>query len=368
MKILFTGGGTGGHLMPILAVAEQIKILSSAGEKKPEFLFIGPDSFFNEAVINFGIPVKKIRAYKLRRYWSVKTFTEFINLPIGIIQSLWHVYWFMPDAVFAKGGYASFPVVFAAWIYRIPVIIHESDSVAGLANIISSKFANKVAIAFESAGAFFSPKKIVLTGNPIRKEILEGNKDRAREEFFLKSGLPVVFVIGGSQGSQKINEILLQSVEKIAAKAQVIHQCGIENYEEIREEVSSWSMPHLENYHVIPFLRENIRDAYAASDIIVSRAGANSISEIIAVGRPAILIPLPTSASDHQMKNAYYFSSRGAAIMLEEANLTPNLLFDTIFGILENKEKQMQMIRAARALAMPDAAKNIAEEIVKLGK
>jgi len=355
--------------MPIIAVAEQIKLLLSATGEKHEFLFIGPESFFNEAVINFGMPVKKIRAYKLRRYWSVKTITEFINFPIGIIQSLWHVYWFMPDAVFAKGGYASFSVVFAAWVYRIPVIIHESDSVAGLANIISSKLANKVAIAYESAGAFFSPKKIVFTGNPIRKEILEGNKEEAGEEFSLKkNGLPVIFVIGGSQGSQKINEILLQSVQGIIAKAQIIHQCGIENYEEIREEIAGWSMPHLENYHVVPFLRENIRDAYAASDIIVSRAGANSISEIVSVGKPSILIPLPTSASDHQLKNAYYFSSRGAAVMLEEENLTPNLLYDTIFGVLENKEKQMQMIRAARALAMPDAAKNIAEEIIKLGK
>lgn len=368
MKILFTGGGTGGHLMPIIAVAEQIKLLLNAAGEKHEFLFIGPDSFFNEAVVNFGMPVKKIRAYKLRRYWSVKTITEFINLPIGIIQSLWHVYWFMPDAVFAKGGYASFPVVFAAWVYRIPVIIHESDSVAGVANIISSKFANKVAIAYESAGAFFPSKKIVLTGNPIRKEILEGNKEKAREEFSLKNGLPVIFVIGGSQGSQKINEILLQAVQKIVAKAQIIHQCGIENYEEIREETAGWSMPHFENYRVIPFLRENIKDAYAACDIIVSRAGANSISEIVAAGKPSILIPLPTSASDHQLKNAYYFSSRGAAIMLEEENLTPNLLYDTIFGVLENKEKQMQMIRAARALVMPDAAKNIAEEIIKLGK
>ncbi len=354
--------------MPIIAVAEQIKYLLSALNQKPDFLFIGPDSFFNDTVINFGIPVKKIRAYKLRRYWSVKTLTEFINLPIGIIQSLWHIYWFMPDVVFAKGGYASFPVVFAAWVYRIPVIIHESDSIAGLANIISSKFANKIAIAFESADVYFSSKKTVLTGNPVRKEIFEGDKERAISEFNLRKGLPTVFVIGGSQGSQKINEILLQAVPKIIEKAQIIHQCGIENYEEIRQEISGWSVPNLENYRAIPFLRENIRDAYAISDVIVSRAGANSISEIISMAKPAILIPLPTSASDHQLKNAYYFSSRGAAVMLEEANLTPNLLYETIFNILENKEKQMQMIRASRALAVPDAAQKIAEEIIRLGK
>lgn len=368
MRILFTGGGTGGHIMPIVAVAKKIRFLLSAKNIVPDFLFISSNSSFNAAIIDLGIPVKIIRAYKVRRYWSLQNITEVINFPIGILQALWHIYWFMPDVVFAKGGYVSLPVVIAAWLYRIPVIIHESDSVAGLANVISGKLASKVAISFNEAASYFSPRKVILTGNPIRPEILRGGKDQAEAEFKLAKNLPTILVLGGSQGSQKINEIFLRIVPEIIAKAQVIHVSGIENYEDIKKEITDWQIPHLENYHLYPFLFENLKDAYAASDLVVSRAGANNLAEIISVAKPVILIPLSTSAGDHQLKNAYYYAGRGAAMLLEEANLTPNMLYDAIFGILENKEKQMQMIRAERALAMPDAAQKIAEEVINLAK
>lgn len=353
--------------MPIAAVADKIIFSLSKANIVPEFLFISGKNSFNTVISDMGIPVKLIKTYKLRRYASIKNFTEIINLPIGILQSLWHLFWFMPDVIFAKGGGVSFPVVFAAWIYRIPIVIHESDSVAGLANIVCGKLANKVAISFNESGIFFPFKKIVLTGNPIRPEILEGTKEKGWEEFKLRGEKPVILVLGGSQGSQKINNILLQVVPKIILKAQLIHVCGIENYEEIKKEISEWKTPNLENYHLSPFLYESLKDAYATSDLVVSRAGANNLSEIISLAKPAILIPLSTSAGDHQLKNAFYYANKGAAVLLEESNLTPNMLYDLIFGILENKERQMNMIRAARALYVPDAAQKIAEEVIKAG-
>jgi UDP-N-acetylglucosamine--N-acetylmuramyl-(pentapeptide) pyrophosphoryl-undecaprenol N-acetylglucosamine transferase len=368
MRILFTGGATGGHIMPIVAVANNVRFLLSAKNIAPEFLFISTKSSFNTAIANLGIPIKIISAYKIRRYWSVQNITEIINLPIGILQAMWHLFWFMPDVVFAKGGYVSLPAVIAAWIYRIPVIIHESDSVAGLANVISGKLASKVAVSFNEASSYFSSGKVILTGNPIRQEVLQGTRDQAAEEFKLAKNLPTILVLGGSQGAQKINEVFLRIVPKIVSKVQIIHVSGVENYEEIKKEIIDWQIPHLENYHLYPFLFENLKDAYAASDIVVSRAGANNLAEIISVAKPAILIPLPTAAGDHQLKNAYYFASRGAAVLLEEVNLTPNMLYDAIFGILENKEKQMQMVRAERSLAMPGAARKIAEEIIKLAE
>ncbi len=354
--------------MPVIAVAEKVKEILSAAHKTSDFLFIGNDSSFNKIVINFGIPVKTVRAYKLRRYWSIDNVIDLIDLPIGIIQAFFYVYLFMPDVVFSKGGFASFPVVLAAWFFWIPVIIHESDSVAGLANIIEGKMANKVAISFSEAGNYFSKKKIIFTGNPVRQEVFQGNKERAIKEFGLKQGLPVILVLGGSQGAQKINNILLEALVKITSKAQIIHQCGVGNYEDVRQAISDFGLTNIENYRLYPFLLNNLNDAYAVSDLVISRAGANNISEIINLNKPVILIPLFNSASAHQLKNAYYYSKKGAAMLLDETNLTPNMLYDAIFGILDNKPKQMQMIRAARQLMSLNAAQLIAEEIIKLGK
>jgi len=368
MRVLFTGGGTGGHIMPIVAIAEKTKEILTASGKAVNFLFIGSDSPFNAVLENAGIPIRTIEAYKVRRYWSLDNFTELLNLPIGIMQAFYYVYSFMPDVVFSKGGYASFSVVLAAWVFRIPIIIHESDSVAGLANSLEAKMANKVAISFSDTGKFFSKKKTILTGNPVRKEIFEGNKERAIEEFGLKKDMPTILVLGGSQGAQKINNILLEALVKIVPKVQVIHQCGVNNYEDVKQTISDFGLTDLENYHLYPFLSSNLNDAYAASDLVISRAGANNIAEIINLNKLVILIPLPNSAGGHQLKNAYYYSSKGAALMLDESNLTPNMLYDAIFGLLDNRSKQVQMIRAARQLMMLDAAQTIAEEIVKLGR
>lgn len=354
--------------MPIIAVAEKLKELLDASNEAPNFLFIGDESPFNRVIADFGIPVKTIKAYKLRRYLSIDNITELINLPIGIVQAFLYVYSFMPDAVFSKGSYASFSVVLAAWFFRIPIIIHESDSVAGLANSIAGKMANKVAISFAEAENYFAKKKIIFTGNPVRQEVLQGDKERAIEEFGLNRNLPVILILGGSQGAQKINDIVLQVLPKIIAKVQVIHQCGVANFEEVKRMIDNLGLAQLENYRLYPFLLDNLSDAYAISDLIISRAGANNVAEIISLNKPAILIPLSGSAGGHQIKNAYYFSGKGAALLLDETNLTPNMLYDAIFGILENKAKQMQMIRAERALARLDAAEKIAEEIIKLGR
>lgn len=354
--------------MPIIAVAAKVKEILSALHEIPNFLFIGSDSPFNEVIANSSIPIKTIKAYKLRRYWSVDNIVDLINLPIGAIQAFFQVYSFMPDVVFSKGGYASFSVVLAAWFFRIPIIIHESDSIAGLANIIEGKMANRVAISFAEAKNYFSKKKIIFTGNPVREEIFQGDRDRAIEEFGLKRDLPTILILGGSQGAQKINNIVLEALVKIITKAQVIHVCGVDNYEDVKKTISDFGLTNIESYHLYPFLLNNLNDAYAISDLIISRAGANNIAEIINLNKPVVLVPLPNSAGAHQLKNAYYYSSKGAALLLDETNLTPNMLYDAVFGILDNKSKQVQMIRAARQLMSLNAAQTIAEEIVKLAK
>ncbi len=358
-----------GHLTPMVAVIEAVKKLSDEYLNAPaEFMLISSDSKFIDAIIReTEVPHKIIITGKLRRYGSVHNFIDIFKIPIGFIQSLYHIFFYMPDVIFSKGGSVSFPVVLAGWIFHIPVIIHESDAVAGLSNKIMSKLAKKIAISFKEAEEYFSPKKVVFTGNPIRELITKGSIEKAKKNFSLTKDKSVILIMGGSQGSRNINNLILEILPDLLKKYQIVHQCGMNNYEEIREKIEKTNIFNLEDYHPFPFFEENIADAYAVADLIVSRAGANTIAEIIAVGKPSILIPLSTAASDHQTKNAFIIAKTGAAVLLSENNLTAHLLLNDINNLFRNHLKMMEMARAARQQAHPLASKKIAEEIIKLG-
>jgi len=369
MRILLVGGGTAGHLIPISAVISEIKkITQEKNLEKPEFLLISDSNQFKEYLIGAEIPCKFIKAAKLRRYWSLKNFIDFFKIPISIVQSLWHVFWYMPDVVFSKGGYVALPVVFVSWLYRIPVIIHESDIEPGVSNRISLRFVQKIAVSFKETQKYFPSDKVVLTGNPIRETILKGDKNRAQEIFKLNPEKQTVFIIGGSQGARRLNEILFEILPEILGKCQVIHQCGIKNYNEAKKRIERMNLPQISDYHLFPFLKESMKDAYAAADVIVSRAGANALAEIMALGKPSILIPLPNAAQDHQTKNAFYFSQRGAAILMEEPNLQVHILKGKILGLLDDNLWRMRISRVALSLARPDAARKVAEEVLRLAK
>ncbi len=369
MRILLTGGGTMGHLSPMVAVIEAVKKIAGEYLNEPvEFMLISSDNKFIGAIIReTQIPYKIITAGKLRRYGSIQNFIDIFKIPIGFLQSLYQVFFYMPDVIFSKGGSVSFPVVLAGWIFRIPIIIHESDAVAGLSNKIMSKLAKKVAISFEEAEKYFSPKKIIFTGNPIRELVTRGNVERAEETFVLKKNKPVILIMGGSQGSRNINNLILEILPDLLKKYQIIHQCGMNNYEEIKGKVEKINIPNLEDYHLFPFLEESIADAYTAADLIISRAGANTIAEIMAVGKPSILISLSTAASDNQTKNAFIIAKTGAAVLLDENNLTAHLLLNDINNLFNNHLKMIEMARAAKQQAHPLASRKIAEEIIKLG-
>lgn len=334
MRILLTGGGSGGHVYPLIAIKQTLK--------QAEFLYIGPDSFARGAFSKEDIKCKFILAGKLRRYFNLLNFIDLFKIPIGFTQSLWHVFWFMPDMVFSKGGYGSIPVVMASWIYRIPIIIHDSDSIPGLANKFLARFAKKIIVSFPEAQKYFKNKKTILLGIPIRKELLQGNKEEAKKIFNLKSNKPVVLIMGGSQGAQKINEIVFNTKPRLLKKCEIIHK---------------------------PFLEiEQLKHAYAISDVIVSRAGATSIFEIAAVGKPSILIPLSGAASDHQMQNAQALAKIGGAIILNEKNLTMNMFLNAIFGLLDNPKKAKQIGEKAKTFYKPEINQKIAEEISKYAK
>lgn len=372
MRILLTGGGTGGHIFPLFAVAKEIKDHQEVQNplEQMEFLFIGPFNGLSKELFTVNnIQTKSVLTGKLRRYFSLRNFLDIFLLGIGIIQALWKVWFYMPDVIFSKGGYGSVPVVIAGWLYHIPIIIHDSDAVPGLANRFLSFFATRIAVSFEQAAKYFKEYKVAVLGNPVREDISMGSKDKAKEIFHITSDRPILLVMGGSQGAQKINDIILEALPQLLDHVEVIHQTGQKNYEYVQEKVQEKVFtPHIESsYHLTPFFKNELKDVLMAADLIVSRAGSNTLNEIAVVGKPSILIPLQHSASDHQRENAYVFAKDGASIIIEEPNLTPHLLLDKITELLRDKELLKTMGERAREIARPEAAKLIAQEVVKLG-
>lgn len=367
LKIAFSGGGTAGHLYPVVAVARKIR------ERRPnaQLYFIGPKTIGAEILAPEGIVYKKIMAGKLRRYLTSTNFFDlFFKLPLGIIQCLWIVWRLMPDVLFCKGGFGSLPAALVAWLYRVPIIVHESDSIPGLSNRIIGKIASRVAVAFPEAKDFFPAAKTALVGNPMRENLSGGTKEAAKQIFQLKGDKPLLFITGGSQGAEAINTIVFSILPRLLEKVEVIHQCGQPNVESIKQQLPQ-TIPadSLLNqyYHYYGFLdSEQMKQAYGAADLVLSRAGANSINEIANLGKPSILIPLPESAGNHQTRNAFSYAKTGGAIVFEQANLTPNILFDKITSLIQNQELLARMNQGALNFAYPDADEKLAQEVLEL--
>ena len=380
MRILFAGGGTGGHIYPILAVTEELQKAAINGKIDLDLRYFSDPERYNFLLASNGILVSKIFSAKLRRYFDIRNLFDIPLFFISVIQSFWKVFWFMPDVLFSKGGPGSLPVVLACWFYRVPIIIHESDSAPGLANLMASKFADRIAVSFNSSTEFFIAKnsklseKIALTGNPTRKSLTDSalEQEAAKQIFSFDSKKPLILIIGGSQGSTKINDFMLNaSLELMEADIQVLHQTGVNNFDDAKKELKfileNYTEKEMARYKIVPYFEKDLQDAYAAADIIISRAGSGSIFEIAAFGKPSILIPLQKSAQNHQIQNAYEYAGSGAAIIVEEANLMPNIIISQIKKIVSDPEKFKKMSEAAKNFSKPEAAKIISEEIIKLG-
>ncbi len=360
-RIVLSGGVSGGHTFPLIAVARALRKQFPEGV---EFLFIGSKGHFeSEAMAAEGIDAQYVLTGKFRRYFSLKNFIDPFKVPIGFIQSLWKLFIFMPDAVFAKGGSASVPVVLAAFLYRIPIVIHDSDAVAGRANRFLSSFATRIAIAYPSARKYFPESKTALTGNPVREEILGGDAVRAAERFGLTSDRPILAVLGGSQGATFLNESLLHILpELIKAGIQVIHQTGHENYEAIANIQKEYGLDVPGGGYVVRdfFPVDELADVLALSSLVLSRAGANSISELAATKKAVILVPLPSAANDEQRMNAYDIAKIGGALVLEEPNLGEHILLQKIIELMRDTELRAAMGERIRQFYHPDASTAIA--------
>ena len=370
MRILFTGGGTGGHFFPIIAVVRELKRIAEEDQILDlEFYYMGPDWFGAEILKAEEVVPIKIGTGKWRRYASVMNALDVLRTAVGVLHALVRVFSIMPDVVFSKGGYGALPATAAAAVFGIPLVIHESDSVPGKVNRWAARFASRIGIAFTSAQSYFPSDKTAVIGVPIRKRILGGKRESAREHFDIFSDLPAIGVMGASQGALKINDTVMSILGELTDRYEVIHQTGQKHVEEARGEANVvLEFGHKERYHPYGFLdEESLREFYAASDLIVSRAGASSIFEIAAWGKPAILIPLSTAAHDHQLKNAYEYVAIGAAEMIEEANFTPHILLSEINRLMSHEDILKKMAESSQRFARIDAAEIIAREILKLG-
>ena len=369
MRILLTGGGSGGHFYPIISVAEELNSL--AKEKRLlnlELFYMAPSPYNKGILFENNIIYKKNTAGKVRRYFSINNFFDLFKTGWGVLTSIYQVYKIYPDVVFGKGGYASFPALMAAKILRIPVVIHESDTVPGKVNFWAGKFAQKIAVSYKEAAEYFISDRVAYTGNPVRKDIANPIKTGAREFLKVPEDLPMILILGGSQGAEKINNVVLQDLKKLVEKYVVIHQTGKNNI--LEAQATSRALladsPYQDRYKPYDYLDTlALRMASGASSLIVSRAGS-TIFEIASWGVPSIIIPITSSNGDHQRQNAFAYARTGACEVIEEGNLTANILASEIDRLIENQEVREKMISSAKAFFKPDAAKLVAEEILKI--
>ncbi len=374
MKIVFTGGGTGGHFTPIIAIAQKVnKIIDEENIVGAKLYFFSNDPYDREALFENGIIYEQITTGKIRTYFSFRNFTDIPKILIGVITALIKLFKIYPDVVFSKGAFASFPTVLAARLLFIPVVIHESDSVPGKMNLWSAKFAKRIAVSYEEAGSFFPKEKVAWTGQPVRSEIeMPAIKEKALEFFKLESGVPILLILGGSQGAELINHVILDALPRLLVHYQVIHQTGVRNFKMVqsRSEVVLANNINAARYVPIDYLNNlQMKNAAGTADFVISRAGS-AIFEIAGWGVPSLLIPFSEekmgSNAIHAKKNAFTYARAGAATVVEEENLTANILVAEIDRIMSDKATWFHMQKSAKGFYKGDAALKIAREIVDI--
>jgi UDP-N-acetylglucosamine--N-acetylmuramyl-(pentapeptide) pyrophosphoryl-undecaprenol N-acetylglucosamine transferase len=358
MKVLIAGGGTGGHVYPGIAVAEEMRRL----RRGSEVVFVGGRRGLEAtAVPEAGFRVRFIatRGFPRRAWWRWPM--ALITNAVGLLQALWIVMTERPDVVLGTGGYVSGPVALAAWVLRRPLLLQEQNSIPGLANRWLARIADEVHLSFVEARSYFARKdNLKVSGNPIRAHILSGDRAVAMEEFGLTPGKPTVFVFGGSRGAHRINEAALDAMRRLKGRVEVqfILQTGREDFAAAKQAVETEQLPA----RVRPFVNR-IHMAYASADLVVCRSGAMTLAEIAACGTPAILIPYPHAAHDHQVVNAQNLVDRGAAALILDRDLTGERLANEIAHWLADRQGLKRMSANARTFARPDAAERIVRSL-----
>jgi len=343
-KVLLTGGGTAGHVTPNMALIPELKKLGY------DILYVGSyDGIERKLIEDMGIPYKGISTGKLRRYLSLKNFTDPFRVIKGCNEAKKIVKEYKPDILFSKGGFVSVPVVLAAKKYKVPVIIHESDMTPGLANKISIPCAKMVCHNFPETAEHLPENKSLLTGSPIRRELMTGNRLTGLNLCGFSTSKPVIMVTGGSLGSEAVNNAVRNALPSLLPKYQIVHLCGKGKKDE--------TLTNLEGYVQFEYIKDEMKDIFAMSDLVISRAGANAICEIQALKKPSILIPLPANASrGDQILNADSFEKQGFSKVLPEETITTDILVNVIDEVYANRDKYIEAINNS---SMTDAVSTI---------
>ncbi|MGC1183285.1 undecaprenyldiphospho-muramoylpentapeptide beta-N-acetylglucosaminyltransferase [Legionella sp.] len=351
MDIIFTGGGTAGHVAPNVALIDEFS------QKGWKMHYVGStQGIEKEMIIPLGIPFHAISSGKLRRYMSIKNLVDPFKIILGIIQSFWLLHRLKPDVVFSKGGFVAFPVVVGAWLNRIPVIAHESDMTPGLANRLCFPFVNKICLTFNASRKHFKKQdKIEVTGTPIRKQLFTGSSTKGLEMCGFNAMKPCLLVIGGSLGSGSINRSIREALPQLTKDYQVIHLCGKGKVDAL--------FSGLEGYKQFEYANEELADLFAAASVVVSRAGANSLYEILALGKPHILIPLSAQISrGDQIQNARYFQELGISIVIDDSSLSAETLLKALNDLEKNQYEIEEKIKALKIKSATEKIIDIIEE------
>ena len=372
-RILVTGGGTSGHISPALALIDTLREMAPGAQ----FLYIGSKKGLERGLVEAtGVPFVPISTGKLRRYISPENLLDQFRIPVGLAQSLYQIKTWKPDVVLATGGYVTVPPVAAAGLSKIPVLIHEQTVQIGLANRINARFAARIALSWEGAIHSLSPRAREIAwvaGNPVRASIFGGTPADALQHFALSDEtLPTIYVTGGSLGARVINRAVEDCLPDLLQFARVIHQCGEQSaekesdFERLTRARLLLAEPLRKRYALSKFIRDELRDVLAVADLVVGRAGAGTVTEMCAVGKPALYVPLVPTGGDEQTKNATMAVNAGAARILKQADCDgPNLL-KAVEELLRDSKDLRQMGEAARKLAKPAAARDIARAVLEL--
>jgi len=365
MKVILAGGGTAGSVMPLLSIATELK----KQKQDTEFLFVGTKRGEPEQKIleNYNIPFTSIYSGKFRRYFDLRNITDIFLIIIGFFQALQLISKYKPDVILGAGSYVQLPVIWAGWILRKKILIHQQDVRPSLANVLTYNFANRITVTFEKSLARFPASKTVWTGNPIRPEILEGNKDRGYYLFNLKKHKPIILIVGGGTGAWGLNKIVYEALPQLLSICQIIHSTGKSKGLDVKiwfpKADEKLQKLLSENYHQFEYIQEEMKDALAVADLVITRAGLAALTEFSILGKPLIIVPLPES---HQEENADYFEEKSAAIVIHQTNLSPSILVNKIKYLLENRGLLNKLSESINKMIKPEAAKNIVEQILNL--
>jgi len=359
-RFLLAAGGTGGHVYPAIAIAEALKETSPDSE----FLFVGTrDRMEWETVPHYGFPIKSIWISGFHRSFTLKNLLFPVKLFISLIQSLRIINAFKPDVVISCGGFASGPIGWVAAKSGIPLILQEQNSYPGVTTKLLAKYASIIFTAYDHAAQYLPAEKIILSGNPVRTVIGKPDVAEALATFNFRSDRPTLLVLGGSGGAKAINNAMSTHIDKLhnEMELQIIWQCGKNYLDELLDRVNTSQYPNLRLQAYI----QDMSSAYRAADLVVTRSGAGTCSELMNLGQPAILIPSPNVAGDHQKKNAEAIASFYAAVLIDESQIEKELA-DIVAETILNEEKLLEMQKAMLKLAKPNAAKTISKEILAL--